>query len=83
MNAQTKNDIIPEITTTAVKTIKQTVREGLKRALPEGFVDETTDKAVKRIKSSTVPGFNNERNKIRYEANNSIMEKNRRSNKCN
>ena len=47
MGAQTKNDIIPEITTTAVKTIKQTVREGLKRALPEGFVDKTTDKAVK------------------------------------
>ena len=75
MGAQTKNDIIPEITTTAVKTIKQTVREGLKRALPEGFVDKTTDKAVKWIKSSTVPEFNNKRNKIRYEANNSIMDK--------
>ena len=57
MDAQTKNEIIAEITPTAVKTIEQTVRESLKRTLPEDFVEKTTDKAVKRIKSSTVPEF--------------------------
>ena len=75
MNAQTGNEIIAEITTTAVKTIQQTVRESLKRTLLEDFVDKTTDKAVKRIKSSTVPEFNNKGSKIGYEANNSIMDK--------
>ena len=75
MDAQTKNEIIAEITPTAVKTIEQTVRESLKRTLPEDFVEKTTDEAVKRIKSSTVPEFKNKGNKIRYEANNSIMEK--------
>ena len=38
MDAQTKNEIISEITATAVKTIEQTVRESLKRTLPEDFV---------------------------------------------
>ena len=75
MDAQTKNEIIAEITATVVKTIEQTVRESLKRALPEDFVDKTTDEAVKQMKSSTVPEFKNKGNKIRYEANNSIMEK--------
>ena len=75
MDAQTKNEIIAEITPTAVKTIEQTVRESLKRTLPEDFVEKTTDEAVKRIKSSTVPELKNKGNKIRYEANNSIMEK--------
>ena len=75
MDAQTKNKIIAEITATAVKTIEQTERESLKRALPEDFVDKATDEAVKRMKSSTVPEFKNKGNKIRYEANNSIMEK--------
>ena len=75
MNAQTDNEIIAEITTTAVKTIEQTVRESLKRTILEDFVDKTTDEAVKRIKSSTVPEFNNKGSKIRYEANNSIMDK--------
>ena len=64
-----------EITATTVKTIEQTVRESLKRALPEDFVDKTTDEAVKRIKTSTVREFKNKGNKIRYEANNSIMKK--------
>ena len=75
MDAQTKNKIIAEITATAVKTIEQTVRESLKRELPEDFVDKTTYEAVKRMKRSTVPEFKNKGNKIRYEANNSIMEK--------
>ena len=55
MDAQVKNEIIAEITITAVKTIEQTVQESLKRTLPEDFVDKTTDEAVKRIKSSTIP----------------------------
>ena len=63
MDAQTKNKIIAEITATAVKTIEQTVRESLKRALPEDFVDKTTDEAVKRMKRSTVPEFKNKGNK--------------------
>ena len=80
MDAQTKNEITAEIAPTAVKTIEQTVRESLKRALHEDFVDKTTDEAVKRMESSTVPEFKDKGNKIRYEANNG---KNRRSNKCN
>ena len=74
MDTQTKNEIIAEITTTEVKTIDQTIQESLKRTIPD-FVNKTTGKAVKRIKSSTVPEFNNKGNKIRYEANNSIMDK--------
>ena len=62
MDAQTKNEIIAKITATAVKTIEQTVRECLKRALPEDFVGKTTGEAVKRIKSSTVPEFKNKGN---------------------
>ena len=75
MDAQTKNEIIAEITATSVKTIEQTVRESLKRTLHEDFVDKTTDETVKRIKSSIVSEFKNKGNKIRYEANNTIMEK--------
>ena len=52
MDAQTKNEIIAEITTSAVKIIEQTVQESLKKAVPEDFV--SSDEAVKRIKSSTV-----------------------------
>ena len=75
MDAQTKNKIIGEITATAVKTIEKIVRESLKRALPKDFVNKTTDEAVKRIKSSAVPEFKNNGNKMRYEENKSIMEK--------
>ena len=75
MDAQTKSEIFAGITAIAVKTIEQTVRESLKSTLPEGFVEKTTDKAVKWIKSSTVSEFKNKGKKIRYEANNSIMEK--------
>ena len=75
MDAQRKNEIIVEITTTTVKTIEQIVRESLERTLPEDFADKTTDEAVKCIKSSMVPEFNNKGKKIRYRANNSIMEK--------
>ena len=63
MDAQTKNEIIAEITATAVKTIEQIVRESLKRALAEDFAEKTTDEAVKRIKSSTDPEFKNKGNK--------------------
>ena len=72
MDAQTKSEIIAEITTTVVKTIEQTVRESLKRTL---FVNKTTDEAAKQIKSSPFLEFNDKGNKIRYEANSSIMDK--------
>ena len=74
MEAQTKNETIAEITTTAVKKIEQPVRKSLKRALPKDFLDKATDETVKRIKSSTVAEFKNKGNKIRYKVNNSIME---------
>ena len=45
-----KKWIIVEITASEIKTIEQTVRENLKRALPEEFVYKTTGKAVKQIK---------------------------------
>ena len=47
MDAQTKNEIIAEITAIEVKTIEQTVRESLKRTLPEDFLEKTTDEAAK------------------------------------
>ena len=47
MDAQTKNEIIAEITATAVKAIEQTIRESLKSTLTEDFVDKTTHEAVK------------------------------------
>ena len=75
MDTQTKNEITAQITATAVKAVEQTIRENLKRTLPEDFVNKTMDEAIKRIKSSTVPKFDNKESKIRYEANNSIMEK--------
>ena len=63
-----------EITTTAVKTIEQTVQDSLKRELPEDFVNKMTVEAVKRVKSCTLPQFKNKGNKTRYEGNKSIME---------
>ena len=53
MEAQTKSQIIAELTTTTVKTIKQTTPE-FERTLPEDFVYKTTDEAVKQIKSSRI-----------------------------
>ena len=75
MDPQTKNEIIAEISSTATKTIEQAVRDSLKRALPQEFLDKTTDETIKRIKSSTIPEFKSKGNKIRYEANNNILEK--------
>ena len=49
MDTQTKNEIIAEITTTAVKTIEQTIQESLKRTLPD-FVYKMTDKALNESK---------------------------------
>ena len=76
MDAQTKNEIIAEITA-MVKTIEQTVRESLKRTL---FVNKTTDKAAKQIKSSTVSEFNDKGNKISTKQIAASWTKNRRSN---
>ena len=50
MDPQTKNEIIAEISSTATKTIEQAVRDSLKRALPQEFLDKTTDETIKRIK---------------------------------
>ena len=55
MDSQTKNEIIAEITTTAVKTIEQTIQESLERTLPD-FVNKTTDKA---LNESNVQQFQN------------------------
>ena len=50
--------------------------------LPD-FVNKTTDKAVKRIKSSMVPEFNNKGNKSSTKQITASWTKNRSSNKCN
>ena len=75
MDPQTKNEIIAKISSTATKTIDQAVRDSLKSALPQEFLDKATDEAIKRIKSFTIPEFKSKSNKIRYEANNNILEK--------
>ena len=75
MDPQTKNEIIAEISSTATKTVEQAVRDSLKRVLPQEFLDKTTDETIKRIKSSTIPEFKSKGKKIRYEANNNILEK--------
>ena len=55
MDSQTKKEIIAEISANATKTIEQAVRDSLKRALPQEFLDKTIDETIKRIKSSTIP----------------------------
>ena len=75
MEAQTKNEIVAEIIATAVKKNSADRRESLKRVPPEYFVGKITGEAVEQIKSSTVLDLKTKGNKIRYEANNSIMEK--------
>ena len=44
-------------------------------ALPQAFLDKTTDEKIKQIKSSTIPEFKRKGNKIRYEMDNNILEK--------
>ena len=75
MDPQTKKEIMAEISSTTTKTIEQAVRDSLKRALPQELLDKTTDETIKRIKSTTIPEFKSKGNKIRYEANNNILEK--------
>ena len=58
MDARIKNKIIAEITATTGKTIKQTVRKSLKRALPEDFVKKTTYD-TKQSNESKVQWFQN------------------------
>ena len=43
MDSQTKKEIIAKITSTATKNIEQAVRDSFKRALPQEFLDKTTD----------------------------------------
>ena len=52
----------------------KTVLKGL--ALPQEYLDKTTDETTKRIKSSTIPEFKSKDNKICYEVNSNILEKN-------
>ena len=47
MDPQTKNEIIAKISSTATKTIDQAVRDSLKSALPQEFLDKATDEAIK------------------------------------
>ena len=75
IDSQIKKEIIAEISATTTKTVDQAVRDSLKRALPQEFLDKTTDETIKRIKSSTIPEFKSKSNKIRYEPNNNILEK--------
>ena len=72
---QTKKEFIAEISSTATKTIEQAVRDSLKRALLQEFLHKTTGETIKWIKSSTLPEVKSKDNKIRYEANNNILEK--------
>ena len=73
MDAQIKHEIIAEITTAAVKTIEEIVRESLKRTLLKILSTKRLTKLL--IKSSAVPQFNNKGTKIRYDTNNSIIDK--------
>ena len=72
---QTKKEFIAEISSTATKTIEQAVRDSLKRTLLQEFLHKTTGETIKWIKSSTLPEVKSKGNKIRYEANNNILEK--------
>ena len=47
----------------------------MKRALPQEFLDKTTDEAVKRLRSSSITEFKAKGEKIRSEANSEILEK--------
>ena len=71
MDPQTNKVIIIETSSTSTKTIEHAVRDSLKTALPQEFLDKTR----KRIESSTIREFKSKGNKIRYEANSNILEK--------
>ena len=75
MDPQTKNEIIAEISSTPTNNTEQAVRDSLKRALPQEFLDKTNVGTIKLIKSSTIPESKSKGNKIRYEVNNNILEK--------
>ena len=75
MDPQTKNEIIAETSSTVTNTIEEAVRDSLKRALSQEFLDKTTDETIKPIKSSTIPEFKRKGNKICYEANNKNLQK--------
>ena len=75
MDPQTNKVIIIETSSTSTKTIEHAVRDSLKTALPQEFLDKTTYDTRKRIESSTIREFKSKGNKIRYEANSNILEK--------
>ena len=62
-------------TTAANKTIKDIVKQSLKRALPHKFFDKTTDEAVKCLRSLCIPEFKAKGYKIHFDANSEILEK--------
>ena len=55
--------------------MENTIKQSLKRALTQEFLEKTTDEAVKRLRSSIIPEFKAEVSKICFEANNEILEK--------
>ena len=52
----------------------KTVKQSLKRALPQESFYKATDEAVKRLNAG-IPEFNAKGSKIRFAANNEILEK--------
>ena len=67
MDEQIKQKIISETTSAATKTIEDTIKKSLERALSPEFPDRMTHKAAKRLKSSSIPFY--------FEANNEILRK--------
>ena len=70
-----KQQIISEITNAATKTIDITVKQSLKKAPRQEFLEKMKDERVKRLTSLSIPEFKAKGNKIRFEANNVIPEK--------
>ena len=75
MNEQIKQQIISEITSAVTRTLEDTIKPSMKRALPQEFLDRTTDEAVKRLKSSSIRECNAKGKKIRFEGNSKILKK--------
>lgn len=55
IDEETKQQFISEIRSAPTYTIKGTVKQSMKRALPEELLDKTTDEVVKSLNSSNIP----------------------------
>ena len=75
MDEQIKQKIISETTSAATKTIEDTIKKSLERALSPEFPDRMTHKAAKRLKSSSIPEYKQKSTKFYFEANNEILRK--------